>query len=160
MLPNDTKKTLCQSLSQSHIDYAIPSWYAAMSQKAKTKLQIIQNKMIPFILDLGPRTHITTKHMADLKAMLLKNPSCRTVFFTFKRRRCVVVNFLWGYLHKNVFSHTEKKNARQSDPTKKIFPRAFSFPRVGQPYGTEVKVHYYTTWPLKSEKGNATTRIF
>ncbi len=49
--------------------------YAAMSQKAKTKLQIIQNKMIRFILDLGPRTHITTKHMADLN--ILKIP--RTV---------------------------------------------------------------------------------
>ncbi len=40
-----------------------------MSQKAKTKLQIIQNKIIRFILDLGPRTHITTKHMADLNIL-------------------------------------------------------------------------------------------
>ncbi len=50
------KRTLCQSLVQSHIDYyAISSWYAAMSQKAKTKLQIIQSNMIRFILDLGPK---------------------------------------------------------------------------------------------------------
>ncbi len=40
-----------------------------MSQKAKTKLQIIQNKMVRFILDLGPRTHITTKHMSDLNIL-------------------------------------------------------------------------------------------
>ncbi len=40
-----------------------------MSQNAKTKLQIIQNKMVRFILDLGPRTHITTKHMADLNIL-------------------------------------------------------------------------------------------
>ncbi len=72
MLPNGTKKTLCQSLVQSHIDYAISSWYAAMSQKAKTKLQIIQNKMVRFIPDLEPRTHITTKHMSDLN--ILKIP--------------------------------------------------------------------------------------
>ncbi len=43
-----------------------------MSQKAKTKLQIIQNKKVRFILDLGPRTHITTKHMSDLN--ILKIP--------------------------------------------------------------------------------------
>ncbi len=43
-----------------------------MSQKAKTKLQIIQNKIIRFILDLGPRTQITTKHMAD--SNILKIP--------------------------------------------------------------------------------------
>ncbi len=42
-----------------------------MSQKAKTKLQITQNKMIRFILDLGPRTHITSKHMSDLKILKL-----------------------------------------------------------------------------------------
>ncbi len=34
--------------------------------------QIIQNKMVRFILDLGPRTHITTKHMSDLN--ILKIP--------------------------------------------------------------------------------------
>ncbi len=72
MLPNGTKKTLCQSFVQSHIDYAISSWYDAKSQKATTKLQIIQNKMIRFILDLGPRTHNTTKHMSDLN--ILKIP--------------------------------------------------------------------------------------
>ncbi len=43
-----------------------------MSQKAKTKLQIIQNKMVRFILDLEPSTHITTKHMSDLN--ILKIP--------------------------------------------------------------------------------------
>ncbi len=63
------KKTLCQSLVQSHLDYAISSWYAAMTQKAKTKLQIIQNKMTRFILDLGPRTHITTEHMTGLTTL-------------------------------------------------------------------------------------------
>ncbi len=44
--PTALKKTLCQSLIQSHVDYAISSWYTAMSKVAKNKLQIIQNKMI------------------------------------------------------------------------------------------------------------------
>ncbi len=69
MLPYSTKKTLCQSLVQSHLDYAISSRYPALSQKAKNKLQIIQNKMTRFILDLGPRTHITTEHMTDLTTL-------------------------------------------------------------------------------------------
>ncbi len=70
--PTALQKTLCQSLVQSHIDYAMSSWYVAMTQKAKNKLQIIQNKMVRFILDLGPRTHITTKHISDLN--ILKIP--------------------------------------------------------------------------------------
>ncbi len=36
--PTALKQTLCQSLVQSHLDYAISSWYAAMTQKAKNKL--------------------------------------------------------------------------------------------------------------------------
>ncbi len=47
------------------------SWYAAMSEKAKNILQITQNKMIRFILDLGPRTHIITKHMVNLNILKL-----------------------------------------------------------------------------------------
>ncbi len=70
--PTAPKKTLCQSLVQSHLDYAISSWYAAMTQRAKNKLQIIQNKIIRFIRDLEPRTHITTEHMAELN--MLKIP--------------------------------------------------------------------------------------
>ncbi len=34
-----------------------------MTQKAKNKLQILQNKMIRFTLDQGPRSHITEEHM-------------------------------------------------------------------------------------------------
>ncbi len=40
-----------------------------MSKAAKNKLQIIQNKMIRFIFDLGPRTRITNKHMLDLNIL-------------------------------------------------------------------------------------------
>ncbi len=72
MLPNGTEKILCQSLVQSHLDYAVSSRYAAMTQRAKNKLLIIQNNMIRFILDLEQRTHITTEHMAGLN--ILKIP--------------------------------------------------------------------------------------
>ncbi len=69
MFPEGTKKTLCQSLVQSHLDYTISSWYAAIPQKAKNKLQILQNKIIRSILDLGPRTRITEEHMAELNIL-------------------------------------------------------------------------------------------
>ncbi len=65
-LPTAVKKTLCLVLVQSHLDYAIASWYAAMTQKAKHKLQTVQNKMVRFILDLKPRTHLTVDHMKEL----------------------------------------------------------------------------------------------
>ncbi len=63
------KRTLCQALVQSHLDYATPSWYAAMTQKAKNKLQILQNKKISFTPDLGPRAHTTEEHMKELNML-------------------------------------------------------------------------------------------
>ncbi len=68
-LPKAVKRTLCQSLVQCHLDYAVSSWYAALTQKAKRKLQIVQNKMVRFILDLAPRTHITVDHMKELNLL-------------------------------------------------------------------------------------------
>ncbi len=66
-LPTVVKKTQCQALVQCHLDYVISSWYAAMTQKAKHKLQTVLNKMVRFILDLEPRTHLTVDHMKELK---------------------------------------------------------------------------------------------
>ena len=53
-----TRKTLCSALIMCHFDYACCSWYSALSQKNKNKLQIMQNKIVRFILGVGPRTHI------------------------------------------------------------------------------------------------------
>ncbi len=61
-LPTATKKTLCLALTQCNFDYAVSSWYSSLSQAAKKKLQVVQNKIIRFILNLGPRRNRTTKH--------------------------------------------------------------------------------------------------
>ncbi len=68
-LPTPIKKTLCQSLVLCHIDYATYSWYAAMTRRAKNKLQIVQNKMVRFIFDLQPRTHLTVDHNLNLNLL-------------------------------------------------------------------------------------------
>ncbi len=44
-----------------------------LTQTAKNKLQILQNKMIRFTLDLGPRTHITEEHMKELNMLRIPN---------------------------------------------------------------------------------------
>ncbi len=74
-LPKAVKRTLCQSLVQCHLDYAVLSWYAALTQKAKRKLQILQNKMVRFILDLAPKTHLTVDHMKELNLLWVSEPN-------------------------------------------------------------------------------------
>ena len=60
-LPSETKRTLASALILCHFDYASCSWYSPLSQGTKNKLQICQNKVIRFILGLGPRSHIGAK---------------------------------------------------------------------------------------------------
>ncbi len=68
-LPKAVKKNLCQPLVQCHLDYTVSSWYAALTQKAKRKLQILLNKIVRFILDLALRTHLTVDHMKELNLL-------------------------------------------------------------------------------------------
>ena len=61
-----TKQLLVSSLIQCHFDYACASWYLGLSQYLKNRLQATQNKMVRFILDLGPRTHNGRAHFEEV----------------------------------------------------------------------------------------------
>ena len=61
MLKLSTRKTLCTALIQCHFDYSCSSWYPSINKNLKDKLQIAQNKMIRFILNLKNRAHIGQK---------------------------------------------------------------------------------------------------
>jgi hypothetical protein len=56
-----SRKTLCSALIMCYFDYVCSSWYSALSQNHKNKIQIMQNKIVRFILGVGPRTHIGQK---------------------------------------------------------------------------------------------------
>ncbi len=58
MFANGNKETLCLALTQSKFDYSVSSYYPAMSQMAKKKLEVVQNKLIRFMLNLGPRDYV------------------------------------------------------------------------------------------------------
>ena len=53
-----TKRLLVSALIQCHFDYACSSWYSGISKYCKSKLQIMQNKSIRYMLNLSPRSHI------------------------------------------------------------------------------------------------------
>ena len=61
MLTFSARKTLCSALIQCHFDYSCSSWYPSINKNLKDKLQVAQNKMIRFILNLKNRAHIGQK---------------------------------------------------------------------------------------------------
>jgi hypothetical protein len=57
-LTQHTKKLLVMSLIQCHFDYACCFWFYGLSKMWKTKLQVTQNKILRFVLNLDHRSHI------------------------------------------------------------------------------------------------------
>ena len=68
-----SRKSLCNALIQCHIDYACTSWYESLSVKLKKKLQVVQNKVIRFILDLSPRSSINAEVFEKLDYLNISN---------------------------------------------------------------------------------------
>jgi hypothetical protein len=62
-----TRKLLVNSLIQCHFDYASSAWFNSLTQELKQKLQVTQNKIIRFVLNLQSRSHIGSEHFLKLK---------------------------------------------------------------------------------------------
>ena len=68
-LTQKLRKKLCNALLQCHIDYCSSAWYSGIGIRAKQKLQVTQNKMVRFILDLSPRSHIDQSTLNSIKLL-------------------------------------------------------------------------------------------
>ena len=58
MLNENTRKIMCSALIQCHFDYCCSSWYSSTNKGQMKRLQVMQNKIIRFILNLRNRSHI------------------------------------------------------------------------------------------------------
>lgn len=57
-LNEKSRKLLASAIIQCYFDYASSAWYPSLTNVLKQKLKVAQNKVVRFILDMGPRTHI------------------------------------------------------------------------------------------------------
>ena len=65
----ETRKLLCSALIQPYFDYCVASWYPSFSKSAKHRLQICQNKIIRFILQSGPRSHVVPAELRHIQML-------------------------------------------------------------------------------------------
>ena len=70
ILNTNSRKTLCSALIQCYFDYSSSSWYSGINKNLKKNLQIMQNKIIRFILNRGNRAHIGCEELE--KVYMLK----------------------------------------------------------------------------------------
>ena len=52
------KRMIVLAMDQCQYDYACAMWFSRISIAAKKRLQIVQNKVIRFVLGIPPRTHL------------------------------------------------------------------------------------------------------
>ena len=90
---------------QCHFDYASVIWYSGLTQTFTTKLQIVQNKIIRFILDLPARSHVGYVEFSKAK-----------MFPVHKRAEQLKMNHMFNILHGNSPAYL-KENISLQDNT-------------------------------------------
>ena len=73
VLSRELRKILSLALIQSQMDYACMSWYYHLTKDLQQKLQIVQNKMIRFILDKSNYDHIGRDEFLQINFMNVQN---------------------------------------------------------------------------------------
>lgn len=72
-LSENSRKTLSTALIQCHFDYACSSWYAGLCKKYKDKLQVLQNKTIRYIKNMGNRTSVDQNIFSSIGFLNIEN---------------------------------------------------------------------------------------
>ena len=115
----DTKKLLTSALIQCHFDYASSSWYSGLTKKYKNRLQTTQNKIVRFLLNVPPRTHIGYAEFVRVN-MLPVDLRVRQLKLNHTH------NILFGKAPKYLTSSFHRQNTR-SGPMSLIVPTVKSF---------------------------------
>ena len=66
LLDLSCRRILCLALIQPYLDYCCSSWYSGLTAAMKTKLEVLQRRMLRFIHSYDSRRHVDSK---DFKAM-------------------------------------------------------------------------------------------
>lgn len=96
-LTTATRKLLSSALIQCHFDYACCWWYKSLTSRDKSRIQILQNKIIRFVLGLSPRSHIGYREFRQINWLPVE-----------KRVDQIILSHLQRILHGKAPSYMEK----------------------------------------------------
>ena len=66
------KRIIVLAMVQCHYDYACAMWFSRISISAMKRLQIVQNKVIRFVLGIPPRTHLGCSEFSRVNILPVK----------------------------------------------------------------------------------------
>ena len=68
-----SRKTVCMAMIQSRIDYGSNFYYHGLPKFLQSRLQVVQNKMIRYVLNYSNRTHLVANDFNVVKWMSIEN---------------------------------------------------------------------------------------
>ena len=68
-----TRKLLCSSLVQPFLDFSCSTWYSGIPAVYKDRLDVIQRRMVRFIIARSPRDHVDTSDLNSMSWMTVPN---------------------------------------------------------------------------------------
>ena len=72
-LNQDCRKTVCMATIRSRIDYASNFYYHGLPKFLQSRLQVVQNKMIRYVLNYSNRTYLVANDFNEVKWMSIEN---------------------------------------------------------------------------------------
>ena len=98
------KSSLCSALISCHLDYACSSWYAGLTKGLQQKLQVCQNKVVRFILNLPPMYSVNYSVLASLNLLNVED-----------RVKQLALNHVFNIFHGNAPSYLCEKFVLRSE---------------------------------------------
>jgi len=132
LLDFNCRKMLCSALIQPYIDYCCTSWYSTLTKQLRSKLDVLQRRMIRFMYSKDSRDHIDNQHLKTLSWLSIPD---RVAFFKLLHIFRIRNNTAPVYLRTNFeqlrISHSHKTRSSIFDfsITKEVSmaPKSFTY---------------------------------
>ena len=125
-----SRRMLCMALVQPCLDFCLVSWYVGLSSKLKGKLDVLQRKMVRYVLGWGPRTHVGTGTLRELGWLVVSD---RVRYFAllhaFRIRKGLAPSYLCKYFVRvsEVHEHQTRGSAHDFHLSANDVPGGFSY---------------------------------
>ena len=113
LLNFNSRKILCTSLIQPYLDYCSSTWYSSLTLCLRNRLDVLQRRMVRFILSKEARDHVGSGELRHLSWLSIPD---RVRYFKLVQVSKIRLGKSPPYLSKNIFRITGRHshNTRRS----------------------------------------------
>ena len=123
ILDKRSRKSLCTALIQPYLDYCCSSWFSGLSQKLKSKLDVLQRRMVRFINSMHHMDHVDLSQYAEISWLTFAD---RVRYF----KLCHMFRVKLGSAPRYISMNFSPISSSHSYPTRSSAAHDFVVPRL------------------------------